>query len=301
LNEVILAQAGLLLPTNKTFELFRQNLGYWTTVKVNHVIDVTPASPQVFIKTAGIRYCKGLANFVKPLSTVSPDLRMNLAGEQAYVRRKMIECEISQSPAPLPRKKHRCDADNSPTTPSKRPRLHLDGTPTTAPVRHLQPLLLPNPLYTRKLARPQDNDVLNAKSFFLSSPCTDIQQEDELDQPSSLLPSSSVCKSWPVDFYAIDIANCFQEIQSPTNKKKVRAIFEQHFAVPFKSSTFYDHQDRWKQASLDTKETFLLAGRTEAGLWVHFMAVNPARDAALKAARRREARKMIQEKLSLEE
>jgi len=216
----------------------------------------------------------------------------------------MIEREISQSPAHIPRNKHR--RDNSPTTPSKRPRLHLDETPTIASVGHLRPLLLPNPTYARRLARPQDNDALNAESFFLSSPCTDTRQEDELGPPSSSLPGSSVCKpnpgpkSWPADFYAVDIANCLKEIQRPNNKK-VQVIFEQHFAVPFKSSTFYDHQDRWQRASLDTKETFLLAGQTEPGLWVHFMATNPARDAALKAARRREARKMIQEKLSLEE
>jgi hypothetical protein len=85
------------------------------------------------------------------------------------------------------------------------------------------------------------------------------------------------------------------------SNKKVQVIFEKHFAVPFKSSTFYDHQDRWKRASLDTKETFLSAGRTEAGLWVHFMAASSAPDAALKATRRQQARKMRQAKLSLEE
>ena len=281
-------------------------------MKVNHVVDVTPASPQVFIKTAGIHRCKNLANFIKPLPTVSPDLRMNLAGERAYVRQKMIEREISESPAPLPRNKHR--RDTSPTTPSKRPRLYLDKTPTIAPVGHIQPLLLPNPTFTHKLARPQDKDAMNASAdsaepFSLSTPCSDTREEDELRQPSSslALPGSSVYykpnpgrKSWPADFYAIDIANCFQEIQQQRNKKNVRVIFEKHFAVPFKSSTFYDHQDRWKRASLDTKETFLLAGRTEAGLWVHFMTANSARDAALKAARRREARKMIQTKIFLE-
>lgn len=263
-------------------------------MKVDHVIDVTPASPQVFIKSAGIRHCKDLANFIKPLPTVSPDLRMNLAGERAYVRRKMNEREISQSPVPLPRNKRR--RDNSPITPSKRPHLHLDKTPIIASVGHLRPLLLPNPTYARKLARPQDNDALNAESICLSIPCTDTQQEDNLCEPSSL-PEP---KSWPADFYAVDIANCLREIECPSNKK-VRAIFEEHFTVPFKSSTFYDHQDRWQRASLDMKETFLSAGRTEAGLWLNFMAANPARDAALKAARRRETRKMIQAKISSEE
>ena len=174
----------------------------------------------------------------------------------------MIEHEISQSPAPLLRNKQR--RDNSPTTLSKRPCLHLDRTPTVAHVGHLQLLLLPNPTYAHKLAQPQDNDMMNAKSFSLSSPCTDMQQEDMLEHhSSSSLPGSSVCKSWPVDFYAIDITNYLQEIQSPTNKKnlankkKVQVTFEQHFAVPFKSSTFYDHEDCCQGASLDMKETFL--------------------------------------------
>ena len=62
-------------------------------MKVDHVRDITPASPRVFIKTAGVCRCKDLANLIRPLSTVSPGLRMNLAGARAYVRRKMIEHE----------------------------------------------------------------------------------------------------------------------------------------------------------------------------------------------------------------
>ncbi|KAF8910007.1 hypothetical protein CPB84DRAFT_1842675 [Gymnopilus junonius] len=100
-------------------------------------------------------------------------------------------------------------------------------------------------------------------------------------------------KSWPADFHAIDIANCLQEIESSDHKETVQVIFKQHFVLPFRSSTFYDHQDHWKRASLATKDAFMLAGQTEAGLWVHFMAANPARDAALKAAHQWIARSMI--------
>jgi hypothetical protein len=65
---------------------FAKTLAIGQRLKVDYVIDITPASPKVFIKTAGVRRCKYIDNFLKPLPTVSPDLRMNLAGEQAYVR-----------------------------------------------------------------------------------------------------------------------------------------------------------------------------------------------------------------------
>ncbi|KDR67273.1 hypothetical protein GALMADRAFT_147270 [Galerina marginata CBS 339.88] len=282
LNEAILCQAGLSLAPENTFDIFRKTLGHWTTVKIGHVIDIT-ASPQVFIKASDVRQCKDLTNLVSSSIVTSPNIRKNLAGECAYVRRRMIEREISQSPAPFLKNRREYDVDRSPTTPNKRPRMDLDNTPTR-PMRvmpYLQPLLLPKP--------------------------TRIPGESERSQPQ---PSSSTRrpstrrvktgpKSWPADFHAVDIANCLQEIENSGHKEKVQAIFERHFVLPFKSSTFYDHQDRWKRASLATKDAFISAGQTDAGLWVHFMAANPARDAALKAARRRTARSVVPDDKSL--
>ena len=102
LNEAVLAQAGLSLPPNNTFELFHQNLGCWMTVKIGHITDLKGSS-QVFIKSVDIHHHQDLSKFLVDLAATSPNIRKNLAGEWVYVRQKMIAHEISQCPAPSPR------------------------------------------------------------------------------------------------------------------------------------------------------------------------------------------------------
>jgi hypothetical protein len=92
-----------------------------------------------------------------------------------------------------------------------------------------------------------------------------------------LIPTKHVLKGpkWPADFFAVDIANCIDETDK-TDDARVDSVFEKHFGqwAPYKRSTFYDHRGRWQAASLEDKNAALLAGRTEAGRWAHFMSVD---------------------------
>jgi len=155
------------------------------------------------------------------------------------------------------------------------------------PIRHLihhlcHCLYLCNHFYHRS----QHTHVSNLAAVTEQVACSDgAVLEVDLDvhcQP--LLPSlpetisapqpGTKHKLWPADFHAVDITNCLQEIESSGPKETTWTIFECHFCLPFKSSTFYAHQDLWKQASLNTKNALISAGCAGAGLWIHFMANN---------------------------
>lgn len=55
-------------------------------------------------------------------------------------------------------------------------------------------------------------------------------------------------------------------------------------------STYYHHQDWWKQASASTQIRYLDAGRTDDGLWSRFMREVPAPKSKSKAVRQKVAR-----------
>jgi hypothetical protein len=98
-------------------------------------------------------------------------------------------------------------------------------------------------------------------------------------------------KSWPADYYAVDIVSCFEACEPPKGKKvddkKVAEIFHRHFDAKFPKSTFYAHRTRWKIAPQAARDKALAGGQTPAGLWVKFMQENPAADAKKKAAMKR--------------
>lgn len=95
-------------------------------------------------------------------------------------------------------------------------------------------------------------------------------------------------KTWPRDFFAIDIVACFTAVRENSMKARghretVKTIFENHFDSPFYTSTFYDHYARWTSAPQAAKDKALSGRRTSAGSWTHFMADNPAPNAENKA------------------
>ena len=63
--------------------------------------------------------------------------------------------------------------------------------------------------------------------------------------------------------------------------------FQQFFNIPFKSLTYYDHKARWSQALRDAWDHALEAGYEKDSQYSKFMAAYPAKDADLKAAKRK--------------
>ena len=115
------------------------------------------------------------------------------------------------------------------------------------------------------------------------------QEEHDIVVPF-LIPTKYVTKKpkWPADFFAVDIANFFDEVEDGASDTRVRSLFEHHFGqwVAYKRSTYYDHCQRWQEATLEAKQVVLSAGQTEAGCWSNLMSMTQAPRAHIKAARR---------------
>ncbi|KAF8957662.1 hypothetical protein BDZ97DRAFT_1924400 [Flammula alnicola] len=125
LNEAVLLSAGFPHVSPDTrFNIFRFNLGHWTTVKLNHVVELKE-TPRVFIKL--------------PTSNVVNILKR----ERAYVKKRMTEHELSQaSKASFLKNKHSLSPDNLASTP-KRPRHQHDESPTPTLTRYRPPVPAP--------------------------------------------------------------------------------------------------------------------------------------------------------------
>lgn len=97
MNEAVLTSAGFTnISANTSFNIFRFNLGHWTTVKPNHVVEIKDSPARVFIKDACVQRCQDFETFLTSISkAIAPNIRTNLAGERAYVKRKMVEYKIS--------------------------------------------------------------------------------------------------------------------------------------------------------------------------------------------------------------
>jgi len=100
------------------------------------------------------------------------------------------------------------------------------------------------------------------------------QEEHDIIVPF-LIPTKCIMKKpkWPVDFFAVDIANFFDEVENTVSDTRVHSLFEHHFGqwVAYKRSTYYDHHQCWQEATLEAKQVVLSAGQTEASCWSNLM------------------------------
>jgi hypothetical protein len=300
ISESILTSAGFPhISCDTPFNLFRINLGHWTTVKLNHVVDLKDSS-RIFIKALGVQSCQDFAKFLSissSSSSLSPNIRTNLASERAYIKNKMASRELSRTPTPFSTHKHRLSPDSpSPSTP-KRQRVFSDVSPApTLPHHHM----IPAPVFTRTLSpTPSTSQVVSVYSqqpsiYRPTSSRNHSQPIIKQENPFPTMPPFSAAfgsrkPRWPADFFAIDIVHCFDRIEDGTADSRVRLIFDDCFGqwVSYKKSTFYEHRKRWQTASLEIKQAALSAGHTDAGRWSCVMATTPAPRAHIKAARKR--------------
>ncbi|KAF8182921.1 hypothetical protein BJ912DRAFT_928336 [Pholiota molesta] len=309
LNEAVLVAAGFPdIPADMRFNLFRFNLGHWTTIKINHVVELK--EPHIFIKALNVQLCRDFSKYhTSMISSVTPNIRSNLAGERAHVKKKMVARELSVSSGTqlaLPNKR-RLSPESLPSTP-KRSRFLFDASPTPTISRHHNTLTSSTPLRQESI-ETYDSDS-DSDQFFLDSPKRTLFREHPVPsshlQPSNrdkptdpvlpfYLPPTRASKKprWPADFFAVDVAGCFDEVEDGAADAKVCSIFEAHFRqwVLYKKSTFYEHRQRWEAASLEAKHAVLSAGRTPAGCWIHVMSTTPGPRARVKAARKASSQK----------
>ena len=90
---------------------------------------------------------------------------------------------------------------------------------------------------------------------------------------------------FPSSFYAINVHRAFTF--KLMNQLTIDAQFQQLFNLPWKSSTFYDHRARWLNAPRDARDRAIAVGYSDAGHYSVFLDAHPAKDADLKAAKRK--------------
>ncbi|EDR05518.1 uncharacterized protein LACBIDRAFT_329483 [Laccaria bicolor S238N-H82] len=142
LNKAVLELAGFVdIAADTRFNIFRFNLGHWTLVKLNHVVELKD-TPHIFIKATTVQRCHDFEVFraTTSSSATSPNICTNLAGERAYVRKKTVEFELSQaSRASSVKNKHNLSPDHLFSTP-KRLRYLPDDSPTPTLARYCPPV-----------------------------------------------------------------------------------------------------------------------------------------------------------------
>ncbi|KAF8186297.1 hypothetical protein BJ912DRAFT_469098 [Pholiota molesta] len=308
--EIVLIQDGFTLPhfqftadvlqrtlgsVDVQFQVFNMDYGVWATAIVNHIVTVT-AKGRVFIKASHVRSCKDLVVHTGLPSVTSPNIRTNLAGERAYIKKRIAEQEFTYL------------QQHTTPRPTKRPYSYLSDSPSSplalAKSRKIAMTRIKKAAVTGTSPAPDPEDVIeisDSDDFAPIIPYRRPHQVKEEPQPPALplaltMPSMSTIipshlaadkKAWPADFYAADVVACFKNADEHS-WISMKSVFETHFpSCRFTRSTYYEHRARWKAASLATQNAFVGAGRTPAGLWSSFMAVTRAPKAELSAIRRR--------------
>jgi hypothetical protein len=112
---------------------------------------------------------------------------------------------------------------------------------------------------------------------------------DDTSDTSEESNEVAVLKIWLMEFYAVDIVEGFKFI---SEMAALGSIIEDAFGIqfegiPYVKTTYNDHLCQWTHAGQSAKDKALAADHTSAGLWLKFMAENPAPYAARKAVRKR--------------
>jgi hypothetical protein len=101
-----------------------------------------------------------------------------------------------------------------------------------------------------------------------------------------LVPSVDVTEAkFPSSFYAIDVHRAFTF--KLMNQVTVKVQFQHLFQLPWKSSTFYNYRTQWLNTPHDARDRAIAAGYSDAGHYRLFLAAHPAKDADIKAAKRK--------------
>jgi hypothetical protein len=253
--------------------LYRTSLGTWTKIKEGHVVEVRHEHDRIFLKLPSVVKCVDLDRHVTINQQGAPHFRNHLPRERAHIRNKIaegkttrtmtartksaidtvvtIELSSSDSEQPSASRKHQ--------STSRKRRRRTSPVPewSSSPSSYSSPSVTALPAQVTIKTEPS----IVVMSQTEMSPI-DITSSD--DQPK---------KVWPRDYYAIDVVNCFVASGGKSKDDEVADVFRAYFDAPYVHSTFYKHKKRWAKSPQATKDIFLRAGRTSAGLWSCFMSM----------------------------
>ncbi|PPQ83678.1 hypothetical protein CVT26_006237 [Gymnopilus dilepis] len=211
--------------------------------------------------------------------------RHNMVGERAYIKEKLRQ-----------RKKLTIFSPPKPSSDSEVEFVELSPRPMcgSSPEKVEDEVEFATPKAT-PMKRPSHDDSIDERPFRRQrcvsalSPVTPLPSRgppifisvSPSPSPSPLLslasqpeeifvPPSS--KPWPHGMYTIDMMNSFRRVDNETFKGvKLLARLEAVFPMrDVKERTFQQQRQIWKGASEQQRTSFVLAGRTPAGLWSAF-------------------------------
>lgn len=224
LDKTVLLSAGFSdVSPDMRFNIYRFNLGHWTTVKLNHVIELKD-TPRIFIKAIHVQDCQDFLKFLllsSPSSATSPNIRTNLAGERAYVKKKMIDYELSSSQAEkacLLQNKHGLSPESLSSTP-KRQRILYDETSTPTPIPK-RPISASK--FTRKLV---PSSVQVVKKVFAVTQERELMESYDSDSGSEFTDPFPFSDSLPVPSISQSASVAFASTSSSTSIKPSLKIF----------------------------------------------------------------------------
>jgi len=219
---------------------------------------------------------------------------------------------FTPAPSRLHKRLHSSDIDASP--PRRRLPSWARFSPSRhslAPISHTPLLRLPHFATTPSPKADSDNEEGSCQAGCCFSPMShstvphghhssatsayrsDCDQENGTSHDGDSAEDEGVkepaAKSWPGDFFVVDVIKGFADIDAGLREKQpLQTLFEDLFGVDFKGTTYHDHRRRWAAASPQSRQNALSSRRQlPDGLWSTFMRTNPAQNADKKARQRK--------------
>jgi len=322
-NPAVLARIGLgSLPQNVVLNLFRPQLNLWTVIAVGHVIQLTPDNTRIYLKPSNVHLCKNLITFTSEVRNLTG--RIDVKRERAYMKSRLRQEELEHVLASLNTrvaKRGLSPASTAIANPPPPKRLcatpatiySSDDDPTSSPVQRAG-----TPADVQSEAdvlgdlddpEPYSSPLRHATAFHNNKPSTlglfqphfpplqhhyesSLQCDTPLRMPSgnfddeAFTPTQPAKNPWPGQRSVKEIVDGFSKVEELSRQPyyTISKAFEQHFGVKFPSSTFYEHRDRWNQASQEDRD----AAQASTQSWASFASSHPTSRAGVKAARKRQ-------------
>ena len=254
LSYEVLEVVGLLDASAKNaLEIYDDaGAGYWMKVEVGHILEVREGH-SIFLRSKDVDGCRGLQDHLAAFRRSAPVFYGQLARERQYVRDYAHAWETDWDIGLTPRKRK---ASASPSVSSSEPASLSPPSPPSSP-----------------------DVIAKHASRHPSTTSTSINQAHVLTMVPPTLdetPASSNLKEWPRDFYVCDIVKCFLNCKTSVKRGgksswSLQVVFNDHFpGITFKSSTYHDQRNMWRDAPEHLKKQFDEAGHTKDGRWLNF-------------------------------
>ncbi len=297
INNTVLTRIGLgALPPNVDINLFRPHLNLWTVIPLDHVIQLTPENTRIFLKPSNVDFCKNLVVLTSEIRDLIG--RIDVKHERAYMKSRLRQEELEHALAAAASAKRSLSFDSVIVHPPPPKRFCKTTTP----------ILVPQLVKDQSAAMTRIKKRKKTSTIYIYSSSDDqpasksdaLDDSEDTDGPepfSSPLrrgtssqkpftPSRSAKALWPGERSIKEVVEGFIQVDDLSKQPDytVTKAFEEHFGMKFSSSTFYEHRDRWNNASQEDRDAGLASNQS----WASFVSRHPFSRASVKAARKRQ-------------